>query len=294
MSSVKSTPKGLKVVECEHGVGGKNAPICYIPEQDPVQDALEKTKKTAYFKLMLPNTGNEMKVAIWASRTPEQFLLHVCTAMHVCKQLGLENEELEAELALESAYEELDHAKAEYADAKQKVKDAKENETPVPESRKKTKEPKEKTENLVPDVSAEVAALNAAKKACDDAAKKVEEANLAVATAGAKPFELYANLLSDKARQPWEKILKAQGTQAPWEDVFGATNTEAPIKNWSSFQECVKFHLQSMLRFDAGEALKYYITNTLKKPNRVSIRQFLSQWNSSTATSRCYLACSTA
>ena len=29
-----------------------------------------------------------------------------------------------------------------------------------------------------------------------------------------------------------------------------------------------------MFRFDANEALKYYITNTLKKPNRVSIRQF--------------------
>ena len=90
MSSAKSTPKGLKVVECKHGMGGKNAPTCYIPEQDPVQDALKKTKKTMYFKLMLPNTRNEFKVAIWASRTPKQFLLHVRTAMQVCKQLGLE------------------------------------------------------------------------------------------------------------------------------------------------------------------------------------------------------------
>ena len=85
MYSAKSNPKGLKVVECECGVGGKNAPIRYIPEQDPVQDALEKSKKTTYFKLTLPNTRTELKVAIWASRTPEQFLLHVRTAMHVCK-----------------------------------------------------------------------------------------------------------------------------------------------------------------------------------------------------------------
>ena len=84
MSSAKS-PKGLKVVECERGVGGKNALIRYIPEQDPVQDALDKTKKTTYFKLTLPNTGNKLKVAIWASGTPEQFLLHVHTAMHICK-----------------------------------------------------------------------------------------------------------------------------------------------------------------------------------------------------------------
>jgi hypothetical protein len=34
------------------------------------------------------------------------------------------------------------------------------------------------------------------------------------------------------------------------------------------------FHLQQVFRHDAGKALKYYITNTLKKPNRISIRQF--------------------
>ena len=77
MSSAKSNPKGLKVVECERSVGGKNAPIRNIPEQNPVQDVLEKTKNTTYFKLTLPNTGNELKVAIWASGTPAQFLLHV-------------------------------------------------------------------------------------------------------------------------------------------------------------------------------------------------------------------------
>eukprot|EP00804_Cyclotella_cryptica_P031000 CCRYP_013568-RA/>CCRYP_013568-RA protein AED:0.41 eAED:0.41 QI:168/1/0.5/1/0/0/2/0/56 len=56
MSSVKAFPEGLKWVECECGIGRKNSPIRYNPEQDPVQDALAKDKKTAYFKLTLPNT----------------------------------------------------------------------------------------------------------------------------------------------------------------------------------------------------------------------------------------------
>eukprot|EP00804_Cyclotella_cryptica_P000734 CCRYP_001007-RA/>CCRYP_001007-RA protein AED:0.46 eAED:0.46 QI:154/1/0.5/1/0/0/2/0/56 len=55
MSSVKAFPEGLKWIECERGVGGKNSPVRYIPEQDPVQDALKKSKKTTYFKLTLPN-----------------------------------------------------------------------------------------------------------------------------------------------------------------------------------------------------------------------------------------------
>ena len=34
-------------------------------------------------------------------------------------------------------------------------------------------------------------------------------------------------------------------------------------------------HLQQVFRHDAGEALKYHITNTLRKPNRIPICQFL-------------------
>ena len=50
MSFTKSVPKGLKLSECKQGVGGKNSPIRYIPEKDLVQEALEKNKKTNYFK----------------------------------------------------------------------------------------------------------------------------------------------------------------------------------------------------------------------------------------------------
>ena len=57
-------------------------------------------KKTTYFKLTLPNTGNDLKVAIWVSRTPDQFLLHVHTAMHICKQLGLETKEADPMMVL--------------------------------------------------------------------------------------------------------------------------------------------------------------------------------------------------
>ena len=36
------------------------------------------------------------------------------------------------------------------------------------------------------------------------------------------------------------------------------------------------FYLQQVFHHGAGEALKYYITNMLKKPNRVSIHQFFA------------------
>ena len=41
--------------------------------------------------------------------------------------------------------------------------------------------------------------------------------------------------------------------------------------------ECVTFHLQSVFHPNAAEVVKFYITNTLKKLNRVPIRQFFVQ-----------------
>ena len=72
-------------------------------------------------------------------------------------------------------------------------------------------------------------------------------------------------------------IIKAQVTSSPWADVKGVTHLETPTKTWDSFNECITFHLLRVFGHDVGEALKYYITNTLKKPHRVLIRQFFVQ-----------------
>jgi hypothetical protein len=95
--------------------------------------------------------------------------------------------------------------------------------------------------------------------------------------AGTRVFELYANLLSDEARQTWEKIVKAQTKTAPWEDLKGTVHTEQGKKTWESFLHCVNFHLRTVFRHDAGELVKYYITNVLKKPNQVPVRQFIKR-----------------
>jgi hypothetical protein len=115
MSSAKSVPEGLKLTECERGIGGKNSPIRYIPKKDPVQEALEKSKKVNYFKLTLPHAGSEFKVALWASGTPEQFVLHVRSAIHACKQMEHDVKISKAEEAVADATLELEVWKDEYA-----------------------------------------------------------------------------------------------------------------------------------------------------------------------------------
>ena len=123
-------------------------------------------------------------------------------------------------------------------------------ETPAPVSRKKAREPKEQADISAPDVITDTSTLAAAKKACKEATKKVEEAKLAIAMTGAKPFELYGNLVSDEAWQPWERIIKAQVMQAPWDNVFRIPHTETPTKSWSSFCKSVRFHLQTVFCFE--------------------------------------------
>ena len=116
-------------------------------------------------------------------------------------------------MVLEAAHCKLDAAKTEYAQ--------------LAKATKKAKDQKQKGVNPDSDVNTMSSLLAAAKTACKEAVAKVEEAKLAITMAGAKPFELYGNLLSNKARQPWEKVIKAQVTRAPWEDVFGNTHRDS-------------------------------------------------------------------
>ena len=91
---------------------------------------------------------------------------------------------------------------------------------------------------------------------------------------GAQIFQLYGNLYTDEARQPWEKIVKAQTDTIPQEDLRGEVHEGKAGKTWTSFLECVTFHLQSVFRPDAAKLGKLYIMNTLKNPNRVPIQRF--------------------
>jgi hypothetical protein len=92
---------------------------------DPVQEALEKNKKTNYFKLTLPHTGSELKVALWASRTPEQFILHVHSAIHACKQMEHDIKFSRAEEAVATAMLNLEIMKDEYVQVRNSEKKGK-------------------------------------------------------------------------------------------------------------------------------------------------------------------------
>ena len=82
-----------------------------------------------------------------------------------------------------------------------------------------------------------MSAVAMAKVNYKSATKALEAAKLTITMAGVKAFDLYGNPLSNEARQPWEKIIKAQVTPAPREDIYRETRTETHTKMWDSFCE---------------------------------------------------------
>ena len=182
MSTSKAVPDGLKLIECERDLAGKNSPICYIREKDPIQEALERKPTTSQFKVKLPSTCSELRVAIWASGTPEHFLIHVRGAVHVINQMPGTIEE--AMRSVESTKLMVEIAKSEF--------DTKKND------RRKDKDHEE--------VIAARAALEGAQKTLTDCKTKVD-------MAGKRVFELYSNLLSNEACQAWEKLSRLRPRQ---------------------------------------------------------------------------------
>jgi hypothetical protein len=138
MSFAKSVPEGLMLSECKWGIGGKNSPICFIPEKDPVQDALKKNKRTNYFKLMQPHMGSELKVALWVSGTSKQVILHMCSAIHAFKQMEHDVKFSRAKEAIANALLDLEIKKEEYAQVRslerKRPKGIKEKAYPLPPS----------------------------------------------------------------------------------------------------------------------------------------------------------------
>ena len=58
---------------------------------------------------------SKLRVVLWASGTPEQFILHVCSAIHACKQMEHDVKFINAEEAVATAKLDLEIKKEEYA-----------------------------------------------------------------------------------------------------------------------------------------------------------------------------------
>jgi hypothetical protein len=97
----------------------------------------------------------------------------------------------------------------------------------------------------------------------------------AMTAAASKMFTFYLNLLYPESKYMWNKIVGEQTESDPFVKLQGDSLEGLRGMSCESFNNCIMFHLLTAFAINAAEQEKYYISNVLKKPKRINIRQFV-------------------
>ncbi len=96
----------------------------------------------------------------------------------------------------------------------------------------------------------------------------------AMTAAASKMFAFYSNLLSPESKYAWNKTVSEQTESNPFVNLQGVSLEGPKGMSCMSFNDCIMFHLLTAFPINAAEQEKYYVTDVLKKPQRVNIHQF--------------------
>ena len=254
----------LKHSEVERGSYGQNAPIRYVPEADPVKDALSNTGEEETNSIKVPG-GTRTYLKVWSGDgTKEQLVQFIATSYGLMKRKNLLDALEDADKALEDATTAKKKAKAEVKVYKQE------------EAKLVAKKPED--EDVVDGtVNAQLSAvrekLSASQKQLDLCKKQLEEAEETRDASAQALFDFFGSNLSQSELAIWNKIAKEQTEDAPFTDVLGKKHEEAAGKSIKTFLDCLTMYLRRKFAFNAAESQKMYIEVGLKKSSRVTVRQ---------------------
>jgi hypothetical protein len=74
-----------------------------------------------------------------------------------------------------------------------------------------------------------------------------------------------------------DRIVNEMHTKNPWIGMNGESNKGICVKSWISFMDCIELHRLTVFPAEAAEKQHYYMQQTIKKPQRVTVRQFVSR-----------------
>jgi hypothetical protein len=280
MSHAKAVPKGIKDRECESFALRERPLVPYVSEKDPIQERVSALKSDQSLKTTI-EVDVELCLPIWHCRTCEAFLMHVSSALNAIKKQGafkaykeahkayVEQKEVKrqakAALALLTAPTSKGKKASEKASDKEPAKKSSEKE----KASKKTKECADLADPPAPELHHKYQALY------DKATFAKETTKNKPKTAATKMFQFYANLLSLDAKYLWNKIVQEQMEADPFKNLQGVSRKGPKGLLQESFNDCIMFHLLTVFPNNKAEQEKYHLSNVLKKPQRVRIRQFV-------------------
>ncbi len=98
----------------------------------------------------------------------------------------------------------------------------------------------------------------------------------AMTAAASQMFAFNTYLLTVKAKYAWSKIVEEQMEGNPYVDLQGVSKSDPRGMSCKLFNNCVLlFHLLTMFPINAAEQEKFYITNVLKKTQRINVCHFV-------------------
>jgi hypothetical protein len=240
VSASSKVPEGLKDSECEKGNLGARPPIPYVPPTD----LLQAKENSDSIKLKLPD-GTVISMTIFAKGNPEEYLQHVIAVLRLINQKGLDTK------CRESAKELLKTSQ-------------------VLEALKRESVGTEKASASRNDQEAQKEELKQTQEMCELAKKEHDEAV-------AQVYEFLRNLLGGDPQAQWDRICREMHERDSWASLTGAKNEGKRPRTWASFKDCLELHKLTVFTIDAAERQKFYIQQGVRKPQRATVRQYVSR-----------------
>jgi hypothetical protein len=282
MSLLKSVPEGLKPREHKRTKLREPPPVPYVPTKDEVQEEVTRLRNLEIKTTIKKDTT--LNFLVWQeNRTREAFLMHVTAVLDAIKKRGhfqdykkAEKVHKEAKKNVESAGAALSLLDSTGTKAKRFCK-------------KKAREAVEKALAKALDSKSEAMEAKEASELNNNSMKagfledleKAKQAQStakgAMTTATGKMFMFYSNLLSPESKYSWNKIVGKQMESDPYVNLQGDSLEGPRGMSRKSFNNCIMFHLLAAFPINAAEQEKYYISNVLKKPQRINVCQFVWQ-----------------
>jgi hypothetical protein len=280
MSLLKSVPEGLKPQECGRTKLPEPSPVPYVPTKDEVQEEVARLRNPEIKTTIEKDTT--LNIPVWHENgMREAFLMHVTAVLDAIKKRShfynykkADKVHKEARKAIESARAGLALLDGTRTKSKRLCK-------------KKAREAAEKALAKAQDSEAEAREAKEASEVNNNSMKAgflddLEKAKQAQSTAkgrmiaaASKMFSFYLNLLSLESKYSWNKIVIKQTESDPYINLQGDSLEGPRGMSRESFNNCMMFHLLTAFPINATEQEKYYISNVLKKPQRIKVRQFV-------------------
>jgi hypothetical protein len=104
----------------------------------------------------------------------------------------------------------------------------------------------------------------------------LQESQKAHDKAIAKMYEQLKNLLSGDTQSQWDHICRKNHERDSWAALNGQVTEGWHPRMWMSFLDCLELHRLTVFSTDEAKRQRFYIQQTVRKPQRATVQQHIS------------------